>query len=456
MDTPDCPVDVSKAVHALLGIPLPKVPTGTQPVKPRADRPRTAFKWLAKTPEQSWLHLFCLCTDECNKGCSGPTLKTLQRFGTFGRRSNGPDPTSLSSGTADRKAKQAKYMYLSIDEAATHVGNKRGCSYQAVLQYQAGVAGVDIYWPQAVASMPVALNARKRRAKSHCCQRLKPDAYNLGLLALPHTILKASGNPHEVSSMFMYQESSSGDVASSDDSLKLIEYYQESRQHLQKLKRKLDLQADQQEQGRRKIATMEKDIFCSRSEVHWLRRRVSQLQEAQHVAKSTAARAATTSQYFDYIEPTQPWQQENLLELPFESSGAEQQASAALWSLIQERGVVIECPVYKVRYYRRGALNLARSFSLISAWFALWDDAQSDIEQNMKYHSAIENAARVAELGSKLQTNAVAEHMLFVEVAQAVFLGVLTTKQVAVILVHVNPGRLSLDNMLNSTGQNKM
>ncbi|DBA79883.1 TPA: hypothetical protein ACH3X1_008208 [Trebouxia sp. C0004] len=100
MDTPDCPVDVSKAVHALLGIPLPKVPTGTQPVKPRADRYSTGF-------------------------AGGPTLKTLQRFGTFGRRSNGPDPTSLSSGTADRKAKQAKYMYLSIDEAATHVGNKR-------------------------------------------------------------------------------------------------------------------------------------------------------------------------------------------------------------------------------------------------------------------------------------------------------------------------------------------
>ncbi len=75
---------------------------------------------------------------------------------------------------------------------------------------------------------------------------------------------------------------------------------------------------------------MEKDLFSSRSEVHWLRRRVSQLQEAQHVAKSTAARAATTSQHFDYIELPQLWQQENLLELPFESSGAEQQASAAL------------------------------------------------------------------------------------------------------------------------------
>ena len=52
--------------------------------------------------------MFCLCTDECSKGCSGPTLKTLQRFGTLGRRSNGPHPVSSSSGTADRKAKQAK------------------------------------------------------------------------------------------------------------------------------------------------------------------------------------------------------------------------------------------------------------------------------------------------------------------------------------------------------------
>ncbi|KAL0054079.1 hypothetical protein WJX82_003411 [Trebouxia sp. C0006] len=77
------------------------------------DDRHTTFLWTPVT------------RDECSKGCSGPTLKTLQRFGTFGRRSNGPHPVSLSSGKADRTAKQAKYMYLSIDEAATHVGNKR-------------------------------------------------------------------------------------------------------------------------------------------------------------------------------------------------------------------------------------------------------------------------------------------------------------------------------------------
>ena len=81
---------------------------------------------------------------------------------------------------------------------------------------------------------------------------------------------------------------------------------------------------------------MEKDMFSSRSEVQWLRRQVFQLQEAQHVAKITAARAATTSQHFDYIEPPQLWQQENLLELPVESSGAEQQASAALWHNLRQ------------------------------------------------------------------------------------------------------------------------
>ena len=53
-----------------------------------------------------------LCTDECSKGCSGPTLKTLQRFGTFGRRSNGPHPVSSSSGKADRRAKQAKSVFM--------------------------------------------------------------------------------------------------------------------------------------------------------------------------------------------------------------------------------------------------------------------------------------------------------------------------------------------------------
>ncbi|KAL0020222.1 hypothetical protein WJX77_004654 [Trebouxia sp. C0004] len=577
------------------------------------DDRHTSFLWTPVT------------RDECSKGCSGPTLKTLQRFGTFGRRSNGPHPVSPSSGKAGRKAKQAKYMYLSIDEAATHVGNKRfrlvamvyeqngqdiiGTTCSQPIRVMAnndvptGAAHIRLscnirrewrgwtytgpmlsrrcLWPSLpapgtqldtaapahLASTPLA--AHVRRCKSHwgeaaattvaskgstpvaACVTAQPPHEGLGAAVPPtrqpsvqaatghepphassgrqpcsppcaseggssdgvasafersqqaapflpaplvnfplagqmswadlgdidsdmspgagqevahhQTLLLSSitntaqsaqlqeyvlqesqerllpapearclqpvfacAAPHhpegfwepshatchgqEVSSMLIYEESSSGGDAASDDSLELIEYYQladrawpslvgdgehlhkgcqqpavhtvfspdaatltgasaactdtkashaksgsgasregrnmideaeqagsvalmgsqDSSQHLQKLKRKLDLQADQLRHERHKIAHLEKNMFSSRSEVHWLRRRVSQLQEAQHVAKSTAARAATTSQHFDYIEPPQLWQQENLLELPFESSGTEQQASAEL------------------------------------------------------------------------------------------------------------------------------
>ncbi|KAA6421286.1 MAG: hypothetical protein FRX49_08772 [Trebouxia sp. A1-2] len=618
-----------------------------------ADDRQTSFLWTPVT------------RDECSKGCSGPTLKTLQRFGTFGRRSNGPHPVSLSSDRADRKAKQAKYMYLSIDEAATHVGNKkfrlvamvyeqngqdligttcsqpirvmanndvptgaahirlscnirqewRGWTYTGPMlsrrclwpSLPAPDAQLDAAAPAHLASTPLAAHDHERRFNSHwgedaaataatggstpmaACVGAQPPHQGLvpasppamqpsAQAAVGHELADASSGKQvcrrpcvseggssdepasafdglaltssssaecawhdamaasrrslkqspaapieeilayeqdleagsqqpvsflpaplvnfpladqiswaslgdivsdvspgagqevaqhqslllplnantaqqaqegqeqllpapkarclqpmpacaapchhegfwepsqamchggEVSSMPMYEESSSGGGTASDDSLELIEYYQlanrawprlvhdgkplhkrcqqpavhtifssdaatltgasatcigtmashakngsdntsrecrhmidkvdqaqavavmgaqESRQHLQKLKRKLDLQAEQLRHERHKVAHLEKDMFSSRSEVHWLRRRVSQLQEAQHVAKSTAARAATSSQRFDYIELPQLWQQENLVELPFESSGAEQQANAA-------------------------------------------------------------------------------------------------------------------------------
>ena len=94
---------------------------------------------------------------ECKKGCSGPVLRSIQRFGRLGRRSGAPPnfgsgggsgggspvmPPSSSHYTNDNnsvagspgqsnpcnspaerdKVKEAKYLYLSIDEAGTHVG----------------------------------------------------------------------------------------------------------------------------------------------------------------------------------------------------------------------------------------------------------------------------------------------------------------------------------------------
>ena len=96
---------------------------------------------------------------ECKKGCSGPVLRSIQRFGRLGRRSgappnfgggggsgggspvmppssyynydagvtgspgqNGTGNNSCNSPAERDKVKEAKYLYLSIDEAGTHVG----------------------------------------------------------------------------------------------------------------------------------------------------------------------------------------------------------------------------------------------------------------------------------------------------------------------------------------------
>jgi len=72
---------------------------------------------------------------------------------------------------------------------------------------------------------------------------------------------------------------------------------------------------------------MEKDLSSSKKEVRWLRTRVSQLQQAQHVARSSAARAASTPpncgpQHYVHLQQTQLWQQDNIADLqsnPYES-----------------------------------------------------------------------------------------------------------------------------------------
>ena len=52
----------------------------------------------------------------------GPVLRSIQRFGRLGRRS-GQLPEDAQNGKD--KVKEAKYMYLSIDEAGTHVNFRR-------------------------------------------------------------------------------------------------------------------------------------------------------------------------------------------------------------------------------------------------------------------------------------------------------------------------------------------
>jgi hypothetical protein len=52
----------------------------------------------------------------------GPVLRSIQRFGRLGKRSGNVPPEARSSKD---KIKEAKYMYLSIDEAGTHVNVRR-------------------------------------------------------------------------------------------------------------------------------------------------------------------------------------------------------------------------------------------------------------------------------------------------------------------------------------------
>jgi hypothetical protein len=62
----------------------------------------------------------------CAKGCSGPVLRAIQRFGKLGRRcaaAASPGPRSPSPDRAAAAAmKDTRFMYLSFDEATTHVG----------------------------------------------------------------------------------------------------------------------------------------------------------------------------------------------------------------------------------------------------------------------------------------------------------------------------------------------
>ncbi|KAK9845461.1 hypothetical protein WJX81_006977 [Elliptochloris bilobata] len=76
----------------------PKQPGGT---------PSKRFQWTA------------VARSQCKKGCQGPVLRSIQRYGRLGRRSGNVPEEALESRD---KIKEAKYIYLSIDEAGTHVG----------------------------------------------------------------------------------------------------------------------------------------------------------------------------------------------------------------------------------------------------------------------------------------------------------------------------------------------
>ncbi|KAL0026118.1 hypothetical protein WJX79_001129 [Trebouxia sp. C0005] len=60
---------------------------------------------------------------ECSKGCQGPLLHTVRRYGSLGCRFTGPS-TQVQTDSCFVKKKQNRYMYCAIDEAGSHVGSK--------------------------------------------------------------------------------------------------------------------------------------------------------------------------------------------------------------------------------------------------------------------------------------------------------------------------------------------
>lgn len=101
----------------------------------------------AAKPGEDCYQWTCVQRSACKKGCEGPILRAIQRYGRLGRRSGGPEtltddePPATKSGRQrsktskaaaaasasarkekDHELKDARFMYLSIDEASTHVG----------------------------------------------------------------------------------------------------------------------------------------------------------------------------------------------------------------------------------------------------------------------------------------------------------------------------------------------
>ncbi len=60
----------------------------------------------------------------CKKGCQGPVLRTLQRFGALGRRSNGPKGTLAEPEAVSKKSKDCRCLAaLSCNSRRLHVNN---------------------------------------------------------------------------------------------------------------------------------------------------------------------------------------------------------------------------------------------------------------------------------------------------------------------------------------------
>lgn len=59
----------------------------------------------------------------CKKGCQGPVLRTLQRFGALGRRSNGPKGTLAEPEAVSKRSKDCRCLPAVSCNRCLHVNN---------------------------------------------------------------------------------------------------------------------------------------------------------------------------------------------------------------------------------------------------------------------------------------------------------------------------------------------
>lgn len=71
----------------------------------------------------------------CQRGCTGPVLRPIQRYGKLGKRSWNGTPTP--DDRTKYNMKDTRYMYLSFDEAGTHV-NQRTFRLVVSIAYDGG------------------------------------------------------------------------------------------------------------------------------------------------------------------------------------------------------------------------------------------------------------------------------------------------------------------------------
>ena len=75
---------------------------------------------------ESWLAVVGRLGQRETAPCSqGPILRSIQRYGRISRRTNKKSSPETQAEHPEDRAKDPRHLYLSIDEASTHVGSRR-------------------------------------------------------------------------------------------------------------------------------------------------------------------------------------------------------------------------------------------------------------------------------------------------------------------------------------------